>query len=101
MYHDEHLSHRVAIVVEVDDFEASPQSLWTWAYERSYELAGDLRRRGAQASDVSVRIDKYLSPSGSLEGAPAWRNSKLPLDKHRSIVPRPLGLLPALRARNA
>jgi hypothetical protein len=49
LYHDEHLSHRVAIVVEVEDFEASPQVLWTWAYERSNELAGDLHRRGAEA----------------------------------------------------
>ena len=69
-YNDEHLSHRVVIVVEVDDFEASPQSLWTWAYERSYELAGDLHRRGAEASEVSVRTDKYLNPYGSLEEGP-------------------------------
>jgi hypothetical protein len=70
LYHDEHLSHRVAIVVEVEDFEASPQVLWTWAYERSNELAGDLHRRGAEASDVSVRIDKYLNPYGPLEEGP-------------------------------
>jgi hypothetical protein len=32
---EEHLRHRVAIVAEVDDFEASPSYLWNWAHDRS------------------------------------------------------------------
>ena len=43
----EPLRHRVAIMVEVDDTEVDKYYLWNWANDRSHELAGDLRRRGA------------------------------------------------------
>ena len=45
---DQSLRHGVAIVVEVDEAEAEADKyyMWTWAHDCSYELLGDLGRRG-------------------------------------------------------
>ena len=47
---DQSLRHGVAIVVEVDEAEAEAEAdkyyMWTWAHDCSYELLGDLGRRG-------------------------------------------------------
>jgi hypothetical protein len=76
---EEHLRHRVAIVAEVDDFEASPSYLWNWAHDRSYEVARDLRRRGVKAMVLSVRMDSYLNQCDRKEGrtAPKARNLQI------------------------
>ena len=61
---DEQLYHRVAIVIEVDDYQTGPYHLSAWAHDRSYELVSDLHRRGVEAFALSVLMDRDLSRGG-------------------------------------
>ena len=68
---DEPLRHGVAIVLEVDEAEADKYYMWNWAHDRSYELLGDLGRRGARATAVVIGTDTHpglLSPGQAVSG---------------------------------
>ena len=71
------LYHRVAVVVEVDDYETSRYYLWNWAHEHCHRLVGDLRHRGVEVLAASVCLDRDLSsPNRSEEVGPGPEESQ-------------------------